>query len=286
VLTERGGRTGNAVGHLKDDYRIVIDDDVLVVGGSLGWAKDQGMSPARLVLAAAVLNMVLPSKMGDLAKAYFIRDRDEQKTAVAVPLVIFEKTCDVLALLAWCGIGLLALPKDDWRLWLLSGVAMAMVVAGALVLGSKTLAVLLFRGASRLVPIDAIRNAVSKVEAAWEQMHAYFWGRGGRLAAVVALSLAVWCLHLLQIWMFIVALRGSVPFAHSMGLTALAIFAGLALPAYAGIGTRDVALIYFYRSYLSPETAAAVGILCTTRYVMPALAGLPFLNRYLRGIEG
>jgi hypothetical protein len=46
-----------------------------------------------------------------------------------------------------------------------------------------------------------------------------------------------------------------------------------------------LALIYFYRLHLSPETAAALGILCNSRYVIPALAGLPFFNRYLAAVK-
>ncbi|MEJ2040882.1 MAG: hypothetical protein P8X55_18420, partial [Desulfosarcinaceae bacterium] len=66
-----------------------------------------------------------------------------------------------------------------------------------------------------------------------------------------------------------------------LALTPLAIFAGLLPLTYAGVGTRDAALIYFLRDYLSPGAGAALGILCTMRYIVPALAGLPFLNRYM-----
>jgi uncharacterized membrane protein YbhN (UPF0104 family) len=53
----------------------------------------------------------------------------------------------------------------------------------------------------------------------------------------------------------------------------------------AGIGTRDAALILFYRPYLNAPTAAALGILCTMRYVLPALGGLPFLSSYLPSLR-
>jgi glycosyltransferase 2 family protein len=60
----------------------------------------------RLILAASSLNMVLPSKMGDIAKAYFMQDRGRIGGTLSLLLVIFEKACDMLSLLLWCIFGL------------------------------------------------------------------------------------------------------------------------------------------------------------------------------------
>jgi uncharacterized membrane protein YbhN (UPF0104 family) len=100
-----------------------------------------------------------------------------------------------------------------------------------------------------------------------------------RQAALVGLqSLLIWYLHLVQIWLFIVALGASVPLGASLGLTSLAILAGLVPVTLAGIGARDAALILFYRGYFGEPTGVMLGLLCTLRYVLPALAGLPFLR--------
>ena len=48
----------------------------------------------------------------------------------------------------------------------------------------------------------------------------------------------------------------------------------------AGIGTRDAAIVYFYRGWLTPGQAAVLGVLATLRYVLPALAGLPFMRDF------
>ena len=84
------------------------------------WRLQQLMPPGtrlsfgeanQLILAASVLNMVLPSKMGDIAKAYFMRDRGHLSGTLALSLVVFEKTCDLLSLLLWCVLGLLLYPQ-------------------------------------------------------------------------------------------------------------------------------------------------------------------------------
>ena len=42
----------------------------------------------RLILVASVLNLVLPSKMGDIAKAWFMRDRSGLSGSLALSLVV------------------------------------------------------------------------------------------------------------------------------------------------------------------------------------------------------
>ncbi len=234
----------------------------------------------RLILAASALNMVLPSKLGDIAKAYFLRDRGGLGTSFSLSLVVFEKTCDMLSLLAWCALGLVLFPQRDS---LFTGLAAAVgigFVAGALLIGSRRFARFAF-AAARTVAGGGFGRKVARLETSWLEMHGHFWRDPGKLARVAALSLLIWFLHLLQIWMFTVALRAAVPFVANLALAPLAILAGLLPLTFAGVGTRDAAIIALYRPYLAPATGAAVGLLCTARYVLPAVAGLPFLGRYL-----
>ena len=65
----------------------------------------------------------------------------------------------------------------------------------------------------------------------------------------------------------------------------LSLLVGLLPVTFAGIGTRDAAIIVLYQPYFSTEVGAALGLLCTMRYVIPALVGLPYLERYLAGVK-
>ena len=98
---------------------------------------------------------------------------------------------------------------------------------------------------------------------------------------VTLTSIGIWFLHLLQIWFFILALKAWTPFLANLALSPLAILAGLLPLTFAGVGTRDAALIAFYAPYFPAATGAALGLLCTSRYLMPAIGGLPFLQEYL-----
>ena len=140
------------------------------------------------------------------------------------------------------------------------------------------------RGAFRLIGLigsGRLHDRMQRMSVAWEQMHRFFWADKFRLAQVAGTSVLIWLMHLVQIWLLILGLRGDVRLLTSMGLTPMAMLAGLFPLTFAGIGTRDAALVFFYAPFLGEARAAALGVLCTLRHLVLAVAGLPFIGRYL-----
>ncbi|HHP7230857.1 MAG TPA: lysylphosphatidylglycerol synthase transmembrane domain-containing protein [Xenococcaceae cyanobacterium] len=238
----------------------------------------------RLILGSSVLNMILPSKMGDIAKAYFMQERDGLSGTLSLSIVIFEKACDLLSLLLWCAFGLIIYPEKDRLFWLMTGGIIGGLILGILLLSDRKIANLFFNLTSKIAP-QGIRKKLHQMQNSWGEMHDYFWGDLKQLTLIAATSIFIWFLHLLQIWLFIVALKAWTPFAVSLALAPLAILAGLLPLTFAGIGTRDAALIFFYQPYLAPATGAALGLLCTSRYFLPAIIGLPFLEQMLATVR-
>lgn len=233
-----------------------------------------------LILAASTLNMVLPSKMGDIAKAYFMKQRGHLDGSLSLSLVVFEKACDMLSLLLWCVFGLIFYPDKNWLFWLMTGGVAGGLVIGLLLLGSRRFARVFFVIGNRIAP-KKLKPKLKKLSAAWEEMHNYFWQDRVQLLKITITSIFIWFLHLLQIWFFILALKAWTPLLANLALSPLAILAGLLPLTFAGVGTRDAALIFFYQPYFDAATAAALGLLCTSRYLLPAVGGLPFLSKYL-----
>jgi uncharacterized protein (TIRG00374 family) len=238
----------------------------------------------RLILVASVLNMVLPSKMGDIAKAYFMRERGHLSGSLSLSLVIFEKSCDMLSLLLWCAFGLILYPQKDWLFWVMTGSVLSGLILGGLLLGSCAFARYFFALGQAIAPAR-LRTKLAALQASWQEMHAYFWRDPVQLGRITVTSIFIWFLHLLQIWFFILTLNAWTPLVANLALSPLAILAGLLPLTFAGVGTRDAALVLFYRPFFSAQTAAALGVLCTSRYVLPALAGLPFLRQYLATVR-
>ena len=234
----------------------------------------------RLILGSSVLNMVLPSKMGDIAKAYFMRERNGVSGSLSLAIVIFEKACDMLSLLLWCALGLILYPAKDSIFWIMTIGVVGGLILGLLMLGSRQFADLFFNLSTNLFP-KKIAEKLNKMQNSWQEMHNYFWGDRQQLLIITVTSIFIWFLHLLQIWLFIIALKASAPFIISVALSPLSLLAGLLPLTFAGIGTRDAALIYFYQPYFNEVTGAALGWLCTSRYFLPAIIGLPFLGQML-----
>ncbi|MDY6782649.1 MAG: lysylphosphatidylglycerol synthase transmembrane domain-containing protein [Cyanobacteriota bacterium] len=248
-------------------------------GTSLGFLEAN-----RLILGASVLNMVLPSKMGDIAKAYFMRDRGHLSGSLSLSLVVFEKTCDMLSLLLWCAFGLILYPQKDSLFWSMTAAVTVGLVLGVLLLGARNFARLFFDAAIKFTP-KKIKQKLEAFQSSWLEMHDYFWRDKGQLLKIAGTSIFIWFLHLLQIWLFILALKAGAPFLVNLALSPLAILAGLLPLTFAGVGTRDAALIFFYQPYFDPSTGAALGLLCTSRYFLPALIGLPFLGQMLGAVR-
>jgi hypothetical protein len=175
-------------------------------------------------------------------------------------------------------------PERPWWLWVLGGVVCAGLVVGTAVLASKKIAQVFLILAKRIAP-QKIRPKLVKLQISWGEMHDYFWRDKIQLTKIVTTSIFLWFLHLLQIWLFILALKASTPFVVNLALSPLAILAGLLPLTFGGVGTRDAALIAFYQPYFTAPVGAALGILCTSRYLLPAFGGLPFLHQYLATVQ-
>lgn len=239
----------------------------------------------KLILGASVLNMVLPSKMGDIAKSYFMKERGHLSGSLALSLVVFEKACDMLSLLLWCVFGLVIYSAKDGLFWTMTAGVAGGLILGILLLSSQQFARIFFATAIKLSP-SKIRKKLEKLQQSWLEMLTYFWRDRTKVLQVSLTSIFIWFLHLLQIWLFILALKAFAPFVVSLALSPLSILAGLMPLTFAGVGTRDAALIFFYvtqpsPAYLTEAAGAALGVLCTSRYFLPALIGLPFLQQML-----
>lgn len=238
----------------------------------------------KLMLASGTLNMILPSKMGDLIKALFMSERGKMTRSLALACVVFEKGCDILSLLLWCLVGLVFYPSKDGLFWIITVAVATSLLLGSLILGSDHLAKSVFHLLAQIAPAK-IGKKFLDLSSSWAEMHNYFWQCKRRLTLVVVISVGLWFLHLLQIWLFVIALGQRAPLMVSFALAPLAILAGLLPLTFAGVGTRDAALIYFYAPYMPHAAAAALGLLCTARYLLPAIGGLPFMSGYLEKVR-
>ncbi len=235
---------------------------------------------SKLILMAATLNLVLPSKLGDLAKSYAIADMGLMRGAPAFSLAVFEKALDLAALLLICALALLGAQIAAELHGPLSLLVAVAALASAVMLSSRRIADRLFAVLARLAPAQ-LAGKLERLRTAWRDLLTWFWRNRSRALFVLAVSVAIWVGHMTQIWLFARALTPGVPFDETLARAPLAILCGLLPITIAGIGTRDAAIVYFFAPFMTVPAAAALAVLCTVRYLFPGLAGLPFLSAYL-----
>lgn len=246
---------------------------MMLGGGAIGLG-----TATRLILSASTLNLFLPSKMGDLAKAWVLTGRHGFDGRRALALVVLEKMLDMASLLFWGVVALLWMGPRDPVLLLGAAGTLGLLLLLVLLLSPLPATARLTRSLGGVLPGKAGR-AVSGFADQWNDIVSWFWQERGRVLSVALVSLALWAAHLAQIWLFARAL-GYVPLLDNMAFATLAILAGLLPFTMAGIGTRDAAIVYFYRDWLTPGQGAVLGVLATLRYILPAIAGLPFVRDF------
>lgn len=241
------------------------------------------MEGVRLTLVANAANMLLPAKSGDLVKSYFVSRRGGTAAGVSIAVVVYERISDLFGLITCCLLGLSMSPRVagfvPLAVWLLLSGVGAVCLA---LLSSDRVTKLLFGAIQRLLSGPRFAK-VRAMSLGWPDLHR---GLQGRRAVILLFSVFIWAVQLTQFWMFAMALARPVPFTVIFSLCSLAMFAGLVPFTFAGIGARDVALVVLLSPYMTPEGAAALGILAMSRSILPSLAALPIMQPYLAGMFG
>lgn len=231
----------------------------------------------RLVLAASTLNLFLPSKLGDLAKAYVLSAKHRMNGELALSVVVFEKALDMASLLICGAAASLYLGLSRPAMFLAALPILGLLALCLLLIVPLPLFPAIVRAVAKRLPAKIGASAGRFAESSAE-MAAWFWSRPRRAAGIALLSILLWAAHLFQFWLFTGAVGAVVPVADTMAFATLSILVGLLPFTFAGIGSRDIAIVLFFAPYMNAGAAALLGLLATLRYVLPALVGIPFVG--------
>jgi uncharacterized protein (TIRG00374 family) len=250
------------------------------------WVAPAGALPGigeafKLTLVSSALNVFVPAKAGDLIKSYFVARRGHTPTGVAIAIIVYERLCDMFGLIFWClagwFVGRPEVTSLPFAFWVFLGAVGAL--CGVLI-SSEWAAAAWRTVMMRLIPDGRLRK-LRQLAVGWPDLLEVL---RSRRKWIVPFSLVLWLAHLFQIWLFTVALGLRVPFTVCASLSAIALMAGQLPLTLAGLGTRDVALVVLLASYMAPESAAAMGVLISTRNFLPPLIGIPLMRPYLASV--
>lgn len=235
----------------------------------------------RCTLAASSLNAVLPSKAGDIAKGFFVRQHLKADLPTCMATVILERILDISALVTLLFIGLAVINGEvpymfSIVLAAIGILGVSLAYFGVHLFAARTNALLAFIG--RLPAMDHLIDASLVVV----KKHVY----SGRIVSLFAMVLFLWILHIVQFYCFFQTLGYDGPWTSVFALVPAAVFVGLLPITIAGFGTRDLALIVLFAPWASPELAAGVGILSHLRYILPAIVGSFAAHGYFAATAG
>jgi glycosyltransferase 2 family protein len=233
------------------------------------------MESVRFTLAASSLNLALPAKGGEFVKGYFLKKHLSIDSNTSFSAIIYERVLDVGALLL-----ILIVAQTYWQnfsnfvvLLFVVGTTIAVIIYFYINLSTKP---------NQLVLIAL--NRFPKVREFYTSSRMFFSDHFSKGPAIrtILVTVILWLVHLAQFFCFFMTLGYEGPSITIFTLVPIVIFVGLIPISLAGIGTRDVALIYFFSSWTSPELAAGVGVLSHLRYLLPGLIGIYFAHSIIQ----
>ena len=219
-----------------------------------------------LIMGALPLASVTPSKSGDVAKAYYLKDKIPASKTVGS--VITERLLDVLTLVFFSLIGMIFCKRYE-----LAGVALVILVCIIMVF------LLVRAGFNFHLPIksswnEKIQNMILSTKLQTKDKKAFL--------TVVLYSFSIWFLGIIQTLVFFYALGIKVPLLFTIANIPIAIFIGFIPVTVGGMGTRDATICFLFSEYATPSELLSVGILFSFfRYWLPALLGIPFMRKFM-----
>lgn len=225
----------------------------------------------KLILATCTLNLFLPSKLGDFAKAYSLVQKNAIEIKRSVNVVLFERGLDVLSLSFIASVALLIQKDIPFnRLYLSS--FWGVIIIGVIVFACIPISIWSKWEDKKYV------SAICRLMADAKSYIGELLDRPVVLFQIIICSLFLWVVQVSQLFLIFKALHTVLSASLLFARIPVAIFAGLMPVSLSGIGVRDAAYLYLFKGLENPDLLIAAGLLTTCRYIIPALAGIPFLK--------
>jgi glycosyltransferase 2 family protein len=221
----------------------------------------------RAVMAANILNTVLPGKAGDFVKAVHVRERSG--LARGVGGVLLERIVDV-GVLGALGLAGYAITGLAWGLW-----------TGLGLLGGACAGVAAMRWlpVEKLVPVKKLRTVAADLRSTGHAWSA----RPLLVAQTVAGSLLVWTLCGTVLACLARAFDLPLSWGGACAVFPLSVMAGMVPLTLGGLGTRETVMVALLAGFMPREGATLLSLGYTVfTYWLLALISLPPAWGWLR----
>ncbi|HDD35703.1 MAG TPA: flippase-like domain-containing protein [Candidatus Desulfofervidus auxilii] len=214
-----------------------------------------------LTVGAWPLNVFLPSRGGDFFRVAFVESSVSK--AKAFGSIIAEKLLDIICL---CMIGFFGAISIKNKKFISIFLIMLILIGVSTPILSLLQRYIRNKNVSFLNKLDLILQGMDILS--FHQKFTIF-------AAIWAFT--NWILSVVQVFLFFKAFGAYVPPLEICTRLPLSIFAGVLPITLAGIGTRDAAMLFFFKGFASASIIFGVSILYTlSSYFLYSFLGIPF----------
>jgi glycosyltransferase 2 family protein len=218
------------------------------------------------LLSSLPLNSFLPSKAGDLYKAYYFKHIGFSKVLGAV---FTERIFDVFALIVLLLSSAIFLNNT---LFIFIAISLLIILFSIFIFFKLWDKMSFFNN----------KNILNKLSSSIR----FFIGNPTKSFLILIISITCWGLSLLQLYLLFLALSIKIPLIYFFAAITIVIFISMIPVTVAGMGTRESAILYFFSSYNTNESLLAAGLLFSFfRYWLWAIIGLPFFIFSLKKVD-
>ena len=229
---------------------------------------------------SSCFNLLLPSKLGDLSKGFIAQRLENKKYPNAIhAFTLYEKASDLFALLIIGLITSFLMLIVNISPNLYTYIYIPIKLNFFFLMSILTILLLLFFVLAPIKKLGMPRYFIDitpkKVIEIFNFNKKYKWKE---FYLLLLSSTIIWLIHILQMLIFANAIDIQIWNLSGVFILIFSILIGLLPLSFAGIGIRDASLVYFLSPILGNTKPLILGILLTSRYLIPALIGLIFLN--------
>jgi uncharacterized protein (TIRG00374 family) len=219
---------------------------------------------------------VTPGKIGELLKAYLLREARGVPMARSAPVVIAERVTDLAALVLLMATGFFTFRRFHVVLYGVGGLV-ALFLA---VVSSRRLSLALLRALARLPGLARLGHKLEEFHASTADLF-----RPRPLAAATALSIAAWCCECLGFYLVLRGFQGgAAPLLLAVFIYSATTLGGVVTPGGLGVTDGGMTALLSYAGAFSAATAGAATLLirlCTLWFavLVGVIALLAFRRR-------
>ena len=228
----------------------------------------------RIYFIGETLNLILPSKAGDLSKAYFVKKFKGYSASYATSTVVFEKILDLMAISTLFLIGF-SLAKTSFDF--------LNIIFGFIIFITIVFLVFLYFDKIKIIKNMVYKLNKKKLINIYEDISEFLKSIREKkilLLSIVLISLLFWGGHLFQIYMFFQSANVEIPYIQVIYYMPIAIIVSLVPITVGGLGTRDATLLFLLSSIYPTESIVLAGLLISLRYFIPGILGMFFIGNY------